>query len=168
MEQEEAGELQSRGSCKVNIDGFKIWLGKQGAEVLAPTNAYELVRFRARSAVHVIYKGRRGITAGEFAEKCLQAFQEGRPLGMGLTERQRGQVTKHRAALIQRDGDCCFFCIKPLGSNITIEHLVAHHKGGPDHMDNLALAHEACNKKAANMALMQKIKLREQALLQPA
>jgi hypothetical protein len=138
---------------------IEAWLRAQGAEVLAPTNAYELVRFRARGGVHVIYEGRRGITANGFAETALKAYEKGSNLWMGITTKPRDSMAKTRAALLERDGNLCFFCAleMPL-DDMTVEHLVGRAKGGPDHQDNLALAHEACNRFANNLPLMEKIK----------
>ena len=86
------------------VDKFKAWLSEQGAEILAPTNPYELVRFRAQSAVHVIYTGRRGISAGRFAEQCFAAFRKKKPLDMGITKKPRTPSAKRKAALVLRDG----------------------------------------------------------------
>jgi len=151
---------------------FLAWLRDQGAEVLAPTNPYELVRFRARSAVHVIYSGRRGITAGRFAEKCFHAFttfKKNRPFDMGIKKKPRTTTAKTRAALFERDGRKCFFCLRDMSdSDMTIEHLVAVGKGGPSHLDNLALAHEKCNREAGNKTLREKIGIRMDAALSKA
>lgn len=49
-------------------------------------------------------------------------------------------------------------------TDATLEHLVARAKGGPDHMDNLVLVHEECNKKVSNLPLIEKIKIREKRL----
>ena len=69
--------------------------------------------------------------------------------------------------LVARDGSDCFFCLKPMADqDMTIEHLVSRHKGGPDHMDNLVLAHMKCNGLADNRPLVEKIKIREMAMLQ--
>ena len=150
----------------MKIREFTEWLRQQGAEVLAPTNPYELVRFRARSAVHVVYTGRRGISMGKFARDCFDVFNRGGSVNMGLTATQRSYAIKHKAALLERDGDGCFFCLKAMPSDdMTIEHLVPVHKGGPDHQDNMALAHAACNQAAGNLPLRRKIDIRTDAML---
>lgn len=143
---------------------FLNWLRHNGAEVLAPTNPYEYARFIARGGTHVIYQGRRGITANGFAQECLIAFEQGKPLHMGFAKKGSSHARRWAAALMERDGDGCFFCRKPLAGDITIEHLVSRQKGGPDHQDNLALAHQRCNQDASHLPLVEKIKIRERAL----
>ena len=44
----------------MDIQGFKIWLTKNGCEILAPTNQYEAVRFKGKF-VGVMY------TSGRFS-----------------------------------------------------------------------------------------------------
>lgn len=146
----------------MNQAAFLLWLRQCGAEVLAPTNPYEFARFRAKGGVQVIYKGRRGITSNGFGNECLMAFENGRRLSMGITTKPRSSLTRLKAGLAERDGLECFYCGLFLSEDaMTIEHLVSRHKGGPDHMDNLVLAHEPCNKEADNLPLVEKIKLRE-------
>lgn len=146
----------------MNKEKFHLWLRQCGAEVLAPTNPFEFARFRAKGSLHVIYEGRRGIRATGFGELCLNAFEDDKRLHMGIVTKPRNSLTRLKAALATRDGSECFYCGRLMAENeMTIEHLVSHHKGGPDHMDNLALAHEACNKEADNLPLVEKIKLRE-------
>lgn len=149
----------------MKTDAFKLWLAQQGAEVLAPTNQYEVVRFRAKGAVHVVYWGRRGLTMGPFAQECYDAFVKNRPMDMGLRGTQRGVMAKQRHALIERDGKGCFYCLEPMTDEDTsVEHLVSVHKGGPNHMDNLALAHRTCNARVGNLPLVSKIAVRDRAM----
>lgn len=150
-------------------EAFKLWLAQQGAEVLAPTNQYEVVRFRARGAVHVVYFGKRGLTFGPFAQDCYDAFRKGGVMNMGLKGTQRGIGAKYRHALIERDGNNCFYCLDPMADDdASVEHLVSVHKGGPNHLDNMALAHRACNARVGNLPLVSKFKVRERALLERA
>ncbi len=145
---------------------FISWLGRQGAEVLTPTNPYEALRFRARGSVHIVYEGRRGLTVPEFVRQCWEAFDRNGHMDMGIAKQARTPAAKLRAAVMQRDGRACFFCTKDMeNDDITLEHLVAIGKGGPDHLDNCVLAHEACNRKADNLPLIDKIKMREKAML---
>lgn len=141
---------------------FHLWLRQNGAEVLAPTNPFEFARFRARGGVHVIYEGRRGISSQGFARECFDAWFAGERLSMGITTKPRDRLSHLKAALSERDGMECFYCgLIMTPEAMTIEHLVSRDKGGPDHADNLALAHEACNKEADNLPLVEKIKMRE-------
>ncbi len=151
----------------MKTEAFKAWLLKAGAEVLAPTNQYEVVRFRARGSVHVVYYGKRGLTMGPFAEECYDAFMAGGHMDMGLKGTQRGHGAKYRHALIERDGRGCFYCFEPMSDeDASVEHLVSLHKGGPNHMDNMVLAHRACNGRVGNLPLVSKLKVREQALIE--
>ena len=150
----------------MKTEAFKLWLAKQGAEVLAPTNQYEVVRFRAKGASHIVYWGKRGLTMGPFAQECYDAFQRGGHVDMGLKGTQRMTGARYRHGLVERDGRNCFYCLKPmLDVEITVEHLVALHKGGPNHMDNLVLAHLTCNSSVGNLPLIQKLGIREKALI---
>lgn len=152
----------------MNRKKFREWLSQQGAEVLAPTNPFEIARFRARGGVHIVYEGRRGITASGFAVECVEAFEKGARLWMGITTKPRSILTYKKAALMERDGNACFYCGLELSvDEATIEHLVSHDKGGPDHIDNLVLAHAPCNKLADNLPLMKKVLLREQRIMKP-
>lgn len=150
----------------LKIEAFKTWLAQQGAEVLAPTNAYELVRFRARGGVHVVYTGRRGVSMPGFAMQAYQAFERGSRLDMGLVSRRRNTDADTKSALLARDGRACFFCLVDMpNDDMTIEHLVSLHKGGPNHQDNLALAHASCNRIADNLPLVKKFTIREMVIM---
>ena len=152
---------KGRGEGCMNQKKFLEWLRQQGAEVLAPTNPYELARFRARGGVHIIYEGRRGVNATGFAEECVTAFAKGSPLWMGMTQKPRNSMGYKKAALMERDGNECFYCHVPMSvTEATVEHLVSRQNGGPDHMDNLALAHDTCNRRVANLPLVKKLDFR--------
>lgn len=64
-----------------------------------------------------------------------------------------------------RDGSRCFFCLEPLGDDVTQEHLVPRSSGGPDHLSNKFLAHGKCNHRAGNLSAPEKIRIREQNML---
>lgn len=68
------------------------------------------------------------------------------------------QITRH--ALLDRDGDHCWFCGDPMGKDCTIEHLVPKSAGGRNMLANYALAHAKCNHAAADLPLIQKIEMR--------
>jgi len=154
---------------------FLAWLTTQGADVQASTNPYEWARFYAREFLHIIYRDKRGTfnatsqDGGNFAAECLAAFQRGANIAMGNTKPRHPIRHKKKAALMERDGNACFFCLRPMEEEeITIEHLVAKVRGGPDHTDNLALAHRRCNQGANNIPLMEKIKIHVQAQIKKA
>lgn len=146
----------------MKIEPFKDWLRRQGAEILAPTNAYEVLRFRAKGAVHVVYTGRRGLSIPEFVKDCYRAFEKNLKWDMGITATPRTQATQRKVALLARDGRECFYCGHNMpNEDMTVEHLIPLDKRGPDHEGNMALAHAACNRKAANLPLTKKIQLRD-------
>ena len=73
-----------------------------------------------------------------------------------------GKSAKVRAKLLKRDGDECWFCGEPMGTDCTIEHLVPKANGGRNTMANYALAHRKCNQAAANKPLVEKLEMRLQ------
>jgi lipopolysaccharide biosynthesis protein len=66
------------------------------------------------------------------------------------------------AKLFQRDGHDCWFCARPLGEDISIEHIQPRALGGTWNDDNLALAHVGCNKAAGHLSRIKKEALREE------
>lgn len=42
------------------IDKFKAWLCERGAEILTPTNEYEVLRFRSIKGTSIVYRDKRG------------------------------------------------------------------------------------------------------------
>jgi len=142
---------------------FKQWLSRMGAEVLMPTNPYELARFIAHGGTHVVYVNGKGkISAAGFALEALAAFDGGKVLSMGFAKAARTANSKRKAVLMQRDGRGCFYCgIDIADEDMTVEHLIALDKGGQNRLENMALAHAKCNNKAGNLSLTMKIKLRD-------
>ncbi len=142
-------------------EAFASWLREQGAEVQAPKSQYEFARFRAQGGLHIIYIRQSGtISAQPFGLECLAAFRRRSNMAMGFTAARNTRAASVRATLLLRDGEACFFCGDPmLPEEITVEHLVAKNKGGPDHTDNLVLAHERCNQDVGPMPLIDKIRI---------
>lgn len=64
--------------------------------------------------------------------------------------------------LLQRDGDECWFCGRPMGRDVSLEHLQPLALGGNWSNGNLALAHSGCNKAAGHLSRIKKEELREQ------
>lgn len=155
---------------------FAAWLANNGAEVAAPTNPYEVIRYRAyeakggKATVNVVYRKESGLlTFTGNTRKHYQFFLDGKTLDARLhpqSDKVKGsgqapsKTELRRARLIERDGSDCWFCGHPLGDDITIEHLVSRSKGGVNHLDNYALAHRQCNADAADKSLVEKIALR--------
>lgn len=143
---------------------FRSWLTERGAEILSPTNEYEVIRFRARGVVQILYRNRKNrcwqSTNG--ADATVLMFRTGGSWSAN-EKRNRRRLGHLVMALLERDGDRCFYCDKPMPDcNISIEHLVPHAHRGPDHMSNLALAHRVpCNRGAGAMSVVEKVRLRD-------
>jgi 5-methylcytosine-specific restriction endonuclease McrA len=140
------------------IAAFQKALVEAGAELLAPTNPYEVLRFRSSHGVGVIYTGRRGETwnAEAIAARDHIAAGRGSLSPVKVNGRRRDAATVN--ALLKRDGAFCFFCGAPLDGDITVEHLIAIAHGGPNHISNLFLAHAACNQAAGHMSGAEKVR----------
>jgi len=154
---------------KNEMEKFKGWLIAQGAEMLQPTNEYEVLRFRCRKGTGVIYESKRGLSvSGPLVMDAYACMKEARAWeGKGKpTKRVQGSFRKRQ--LLDRDGDNCFYCGKELGDDMTVEHLVAVNQGGPDRLENLVLAHQRCNQEAGSMAVIEKINLRDRMRKEPS
>jgi hypothetical protein len=149
------------------IEGFRAWLKAQGAQMLAPKNEWEVLRFSAPCGTGVIYrnsKGRHTFNDG-MAVAAYRCFLEGKAWEGKLKVRTRktGKVAKD--ALLLRDGDKCFYCGAPLGEDITEEHLLSIAMGGNNHLANKVLTHAECNHEAGHMTIMEKVLLREKRMV---
>jgi hypothetical protein len=141
---------------------FRRWLGQRGSEVLAPTNPYEVLRFTAPNGAGVVYKKRTGkLTWNKQALAAWNSFVNKNPWRV-LPKLERQPLRHLVPAMIERDGDLCFFCGGDRGDDITVEHLVPKVHGGPDSLANLALAHADCNARADNLSVAEKVRLRDQ------
>lgn len=140
-----------------DLNKFSTALQEHGAEILAPTNPYELLRFRTSLGVGVIYRSKRGETWNlqAIAARDHIEARKGSLAPVQIHGRRKERATV--AALLERDGDNCFFCHRPLGDDITVEHLVAIAHGGPNHISNLFLAHLRCNQAAGHMSAAEKV-----------
>lgn len=133
-----------------------------GGEVLAPTNPYEVMRFRTRHGVGVVYingKGVRTWNAEAVKAKAHLADSRGTLAPIPLCGRRSNAANVKR--ILERDGGNCFFCRIELGADITVEHLVAIAHGGPNHISNPFLAHADCNLRAGHLSAPEKIAIRD-------
>ena len=152
-------------------------LKERGVEVLAPTNEYEVVRFRSNGGVGVVYRNLKGrFSANTQAEEALAALFTPGAGSLAPVAIAKRRVTGERragelSAIIERDGRGCFFCGGMLpprdwsaapGDAPTIEHLVARAHGGPEHISNKFAAHKRCNELAGHLSAPEKIVMREQ------
>ena len=159
----------SRSSPLSSADAkFQSALLARGAEVLAPTNEWEIMRFKTRYGVGVVYTTARGArtwnAAAKQAREHISKQAAGTLAPVTVRGRRNGRGTVNR--IIARDGDECFFCRAPLDDDITVEHLVPIAHGGPNHISNLFLAHSACNQMAGHMSAPEKIAVAIKASMQ--
>lgn len=148
------------------LPALHAWLAGHGAEVLQPTNEWEVLRFKARGVTAVVYRTKAGqITFIGDAKEALQAFFTGGAWSAGVATARKQRRPVEVETLLRRDGDRCFLCRQPLGEDITIEHLVAVVHGGPQHIANKVLAHERCNQRMHHLSVMEKIAMRERGAL---
>src|SRR5690606_14410328 len=149
-----------------DIDRFRKWLAQNGAEILVSTNRYELLRFRARGVVSVVYRNAAGRVSActGYAEEAIRAWRSGSRWRAGPPKNRRPVRVRSVVVrtLLERDGDACFYCGHPLGDDFTIEHVLARAFGGRNHLANLALAHHACNQRAENLPIAAKVRLRDE------
>lgn len=146
-----------------DFEGFEDWVRRMGGEVLAPTNEWEVIRFKDENAkVHVVYKNKHGaVTYDPIVYRLMKVFKKNGQVPLADKTKRLGNYKKQKLALLHRDGDECFYCGKPLEEDITAEHLIALDKGGPNKLENMVLAHKDCNEMADNLPIIQKVKLRE-------
>lgn len=67
--------------------------------------------------------------------------------------------------LRRRDGDDCFFCLLPMGVDVTLEHLKKWAEGGSNAPGNCVLAHRDCNWATKDLTVDEKMLLRGDMLL---
>lgn len=143
------------------VSHFENWLRQNGAEVLEPTNQYEVVRFRACNATFILYRNAHGQLSPVYGllKEILNDYHIGR--ARLLTPRpKRTQLKGLVPYLLDRDGPECFYCGHPMDEP-TVEHLVSLSQGGLNHLANLALAHAYCNQEAGTLSVVEKVRLRE-------
>lgn len=162
----------NRQRVEKRIDAITGWLTGSGAEVLAPTNEYELLRFKANGVLSIVYrkgKGDRVTFTGE-AGKALRSFFGGPKWEVnGKTERRKTWVTPEIRTLIERDGSDCFACCWPVTpEDASRDHLVPLASGGPSHIANYVLMHRDCNYQCGHMSAAEKIRMHDKALLAKA
>lgn len=133
-----------------------------GAEVLATTNEWEVLRFRANGETGVIYKNKREeLSFMGQAQDALNAFLDSKHWSAQEKIKRVKKSTTLRT-LLKRDGNECFYCGGNMGDGAeTVEHILSIKHGGNNHIANMALAHHVCNTMAASMDIISKIKLRD-------
>ena len=155
---------------KKKREAFDAWVSRNGGEVLAVTNSYEVARFRAFGQPMVVYtstNGRRRSFSCPKAGEIFAAYENGVDVALGVKTAYRGPRKSEVNAILERDGKECFYCGVSLSDKIppTIEHMVARNHGGPDHISNKFLSCQKCNTKAGHLSAPEKIRIRESAIM---
>lgn len=149
---------------KKDVAKFKKWLIDRGAEILACTNEWELIRFKANGNLGIVYQNRTQYVSkvtGE-AQKAIHCYTHKEPYTCSEVGKR---VRRHIVikTLLERDGTDCFYCGKEMEDREeTVEHIFSIGQGGRNHINNLALSHYSCNLLAANKCVVDKIKLRDE------
>lgn len=154
-----------------SITAFKAWLTENGAEVLAPTNPYEVVRFRGEQGVSIVYRndgGRPQRMTGQ-AGAAWDAYLARQPMRFVRSVPIRAKADPIIRTLQERDGNDCFYCAETFTDALppTREHLLSRTHGGPDHIANQALACGPCNRLAGHLSLVEKVGLRDRMRAPP-
>ncbi len=148
-----------------SVKAFQAWLSENGAEVLASTNPYEVVRFRGEAGVSIVYRndGTRPHKMVGQAADAWAAFCQGRTMRFNPSVPIRAKADPVVRTLLERDGNACFYCTSVFTDITppTREHLLSRTHGGPDHIANQALACGPCNRLAGHLSLVEKVKLRD-------
>jgi len=147
------------------FEAFKKWLHASGATVVPNVRSCEKLRFTHGKAKGVIVVDKKGVhKPSETAARYIEMFENAAvPSAAGHPTSKNARKRNARIQrLIQRDGRNCFYCNKPLGTELSIEHLVPKCHNGPEHFSNLCLAHKGCNLEARDLPVVRKVRLREE------
>lgn len=143
---------------------FTEWLTLRGAEVLCPTNEWEVLRFRDGVTVSIIYKNKRDeptFMGSSYA--AWNAYKNAKAWHASTKKAKRKKKKARHYALEtirERDGNNCFYCNQFVEEkDESVEHVIDIKYGGPAHIANEVLAHIKCNEAAAGMPLLEKIKV---------
>jgi hypothetical protein len=143
---------------------FEKWLVTRGAEILAPTNPFEMLRFVSAHGTSIVYRNLKGqVTFTGEAKAAHQAYaqpnnKDTKPWHAG-NAKPRAKTSPHIRTIRKRDGDRCFFCgLVVMDEDASTDHLVERTAGGPDHISNLVLMHKHCNSICAGMSAPEKIR----------
>lgn len=145
--------------------GFVKHLKARGAEICAPTNVWEVVRYKTEGETHIIYMKKSGALTYtgksqdhyiNFLSNCNQL----KKFRASKASKSKTSMKTVRDKLRERDGICCWYCGIFIEDEGTVEHLIPRSVGGSNAPSNLVLAHQTCNQRAGNASLASKIELR--------
>ena len=150
----------SGGLDASGLIGFQRWIVANGGEVLPTTSQWEVIRYTLpEDGVCVVYVNKAGKQRwiGATAEH-RQLFDAGKPAR--VHKRPTGADAKRtlRQALVERDGDWCWYCQMGGGAtDLTLEHILSIKHGGSNHIGNLALACVPCNTEVGSKPVVEKV-----------
>ncbi|CAJ0719441.1 hypothetical protein LMG6871_02867 [Ralstonia edaphis] len=145
---------------------FEAFLTERGAQILQPTNEWEVLRFKTSRGTSIVYRNARdGLTLTGESMTAWTAFETSGPWRASPAPKKRVSGREKTLplvnALLRRDGSACFYCGKDTTEDDrSLEHLVPRAHGGPNHLSNLVLAHRKCNTDAGHLSVMEKIRRR--------
>lgn len=139
------------------IEKFKMFLSKRGAEILSPTNEWEVLRFKTINGVSVVYKNKYG--ALTFTGESAQAHKAYLNNSRWTAVKKRKQVDRTTKEMVAtRDGARCFCCLEVLPiTDLTMEHFLSVKHGGTNNINNLALLCQPCNLELGAKPIVKKI-----------
>lgn len=138
---------------------FTTFVAEAGARILPPTNPYEVLRFRCREGVGVVYTSDRGYVTLVGAARTANEFFFRKKRWVATHAYKAYERPEVVDDLLAQHGPNCFYCGEMLGEDVTVEHLLARAHGGPSIAANLCLTHERCNQAAGSLPLVDKIQL---------
>lgn len=147
---------------------FERFLTARGSEIHTLTDPYMIARFSTPQGTGTIHKDRLGrVTSWQNgAEAAWRAFTCTDDGGWRVGKKQNRccgtKKSRMVSAAFQRDGKDCWLCGERFAwdREPTIEHLVPICSGGPDHLHNIVLVHQACNIRLGNLSVAEKVRLR--------
>lgn len=120
------------------VPKFEVFLTANGAQVLRPTNEWEVARFIAGGETGIVYRNKRDeVSFVGPAEGAFSAFRSGQPWRV---DQKNGKALRSKpvaATIRARDGDECFYCALAVSiEDESVEHLVARAHDGPNHISS--------------------------------
>lgn len=145
------------------LPAFRLWLEQNGAEILSPTNPYEVLRFKAGDTTHIIYRNLKGrYTCDDKTKEIAGIFAQKLPWrATPALPRLKGKEVKscYIKALVDRFGWACCYCDITLDpSTCTLEHFLALTHGGPNMIQNMGLSCAPCNQAVGHLSIVEKIR----------
>jgi len=145
------------------LDPFKEWLVKNGAEIRTSNNPWELLRFKCLAGVGVLYAGKKTYSVNDdLVNDAFTAFQKAGAWNGFQGRTRRLNKFSQKKTLAARDGKMCFYCGDFFAlKELTQEHILSLCHGGNNRLENKVLACLSCNQEANNLSVMDKVKLRD-------